>query len=121
MNRLFPEVSDPYGTPRKTWIPFSMRPRSLPFTLSAMGEAGAEGGVRGAAGFWRAACERGAGAFDGRAVVPEHRRQVLGKKLYVGNLPYNVSSADLQEMFSAYGAVQSAQEILRNVTEVKGR
>ena len=35
----------------------------------------------------------------------------MGKKLYVGNLPYNVSSSDLEQMFSQYGAVQSAQVI----------
>ncbi len=35
----------------------------------------------------------------------------MGKKLYVGNLSYNVSSADLQQMFSQFGDVQSAQVI----------
>ena len=35
----------------------------------------------------------------------------MGKKLYVGNLPYNVSSSDLEAMFSPFGAVQSAQVI----------
>lgn len=35
----------------------------------------------------------------------------LGKKLYVGNLSYSVSSSDLEEMFSSYGTVQSAQVI----------
>jgi RNA recognition motif-containing protein len=35
----------------------------------------------------------------------------LGKKLYVGNLSYGVSSSDLEEMFSSYGTVQSAQVI----------
>lgn len=35
----------------------------------------------------------------------------MGKKLYVGNLGYNVTSADLQQMFSAHGNVQSAQVI----------
>jgi len=35
----------------------------------------------------------------------------LGKKLYVGNLSYNVSSSDLEELFSSYGTVQSAQVI----------
>lgn len=36
---------------------------------------------------------------------------MVGKKLYVGNLPYNVSSSDLEQMFAAFGAVQSAQVI----------
>ncbi len=35
----------------------------------------------------------------------------MGKKLYVGNLAYGVSSADLQTMFAAYGTVASAQVI----------
>lgn len=32
-------------------------------------------------------------------------------KLYVGNLPFSVNSDDLEEMFSGYGAVTSAQVI----------
>jgi len=35
----------------------------------------------------------------------------LGKKLYVGNLSYSVTSSQLQEMFSQYGNVVSAQVI----------
>jgi len=35
----------------------------------------------------------------------------LGKKLYVGNLAYSVSSADLQDLFSEFGSVRSAQVI----------
>jgi RNA recognition motif-containing protein len=35
----------------------------------------------------------------------------MGRKLYVGNLAYGVSSTDLQTMFEAFGAVQSAQVI----------
>jgi cold-inducible RNA-binding protein len=35
----------------------------------------------------------------------------MGKKLYVGNLSYNVSSSDLQQLFSQFGDVQSAQVI----------
>lgn len=36
----------------------------------------------------------------------------MGKKLYVGNLAYGVSSSDLQKMFEEYGTVQSAQVII---------
>lgn len=36
----------------------------------------------------------------------------LGKKLYVGNLSYNVSNTDLEQQFGAHGAVQSAQIII---------
>ena len=35
----------------------------------------------------------------------------MGRKLYVGNLGYNVSGSDLQTLFSAHGTVQSAQVI----------
>lgn len=35
----------------------------------------------------------------------------MGKKLYVGNLSYNISSSELEELFSAYGKVESAQVI----------
>ncbi len=35
----------------------------------------------------------------------------MGKKLYVGNLTYSVSSSDLQEWFAAFGTVQSARVI----------
>ena len=35
----------------------------------------------------------------------------MGNKLYVGNLSYNVTSADLQQLFAPFGTVQSAQVI----------
>ena len=35
----------------------------------------------------------------------------MGKKLYVGNLGYSVSSSDLEKLFSAFGTVSSAQVI----------
>ncbi len=35
----------------------------------------------------------------------------MGKKLYVGNLGYDVTSADLQQLFAPHGTVQSAQVI----------
>jgi RNA recognition motif-containing protein len=35
----------------------------------------------------------------------------LGKKLYVGNLSYNTSSSDLENLFAQFGSVQSAQVI----------
>ncbi len=35
----------------------------------------------------------------------------MGKKLYCGNLSYGVSSADLEELFSQFGTVQSVQVI----------
>jgi RNA recognition motif-containing protein len=36
---------------------------------------------------------------------------VVGKKLYVGNLSYNVKSSDLEALFSPFGQIQSAQVI----------
>jgi RNA recognition motif-containing protein len=35
----------------------------------------------------------------------------MGKKLYVGNLSYDVSSSDLEQLFTAHGTVESAQVI----------
>lgn len=35
----------------------------------------------------------------------------MGKKLYCGNLSYDVSSADLEKMFSEYGEVENAEVI----------
>ena len=35
----------------------------------------------------------------------------MGKKLYVGNLGYNATDADLQQLFGAHGTVESAQVI----------
>jgi cold-inducible RNA-binding protein len=35
----------------------------------------------------------------------------VAKKLYVGNLSYNMSDADLQTLFSSYGSVDSARVI----------
>jgi cold-inducible RNA-binding protein len=35
----------------------------------------------------------------------------MGKKLYVGNLSYQVSNTDLENMFAAFGTVNSAEVI----------
>jgi RNA recognition motif-containing protein len=45
----------------------------------------------------------------------------MGKKLYVGNLSYNVGDNDLAQMFSQYGTVESAQVIVdRDTGRSKG-
>ncbi len=45
----------------------------------------------------------------------------MGRKLYVGNLAYGVGDSDLQQMFAAYGTVQSAQVIMdRDTGRSKG-
>ena len=40
----------------------------------------------------------------------------MGKKLYVGNLPYDTGDSKLQELFEEYGSVQSAQVIMDRET-----
>ena len=40
----------------------------------------------------------------------------MGKKLYVGNLSYDVSSSDLEQLFSAHGTVESAEVIADRMT-----
>lgn len=45
----------------------------------------------------------------------------MGRKLYVGNLTYGVTDADLQQLFQAHGTVQSAQVITdRDTGQSKG-
>src|SRR6476646_12243765 len=40
----------------------------------------------------------------------------MGKKLYVGNLSYNVDSSELETLFAAHGTVQSAEVISDRMT-----
>ncbi len=45
----------------------------------------------------------------------------MGKKLYVGNLSYKLSDDDLQQLFSAFGTVSSAQVVMdRETGRAKG-
>jgi RNA recognition motif-containing protein len=45
----------------------------------------------------------------------------MAKKLYVGNLSYDVDSSELEQMFSSFGTVQSAQVIMdRDTGRSKG-
>jgi RNA recognition motif-containing protein len=45
----------------------------------------------------------------------------MGKKLYVGNLSYETSSSDLEQMLSAHGTVLSAEVITdRSTGQSKG-
>ena len=45
----------------------------------------------------------------------------MGKKLYVGNLSYDVSSSDLEALLSPHGTVQSAEVIMdRDTGRSKG-
>jgi RNA recognition motif-containing protein len=45
----------------------------------------------------------------------------MGRKLYVGNLAYSISSSDLEQLFAAHGTVESAQVITdRDTGQSKG-
>ena len=45
----------------------------------------------------------------------------MGKKLYVGNLSYDLGDSELQQLFEPYGTVQSAQVIMdRDTGRSKG-
>jgi cold-inducible RNA-binding protein len=41
---------------------------------------------------------------------------MMGKKLYVGNMGYDVSSSDLEHLFTPHGTVQSAEVISDRTT-----
>jgi cold-inducible RNA-binding protein len=46
---------------------------------------------------------------------------LVAKKLYVGNLPYGISSTDLERVFQDHGTVESAQVIMdRDTGRSKG-
>ena len=44
----------------------------------------------------------------------------MGRKLYVGNLPYETGEADLQQMFEAIGPVDSVQ-VMRDMATGRAR
>src|SRR4051812_36053386 len=49
------------------------------------------------------------------------RSSILSKKLYLGNLTYNVNESDLEALFTPFGTVQSAQVIVdRDTNRSKG-
>jgi cold-inducible RNA-binding protein len=41
----------------------------------------------------------------------------MAKKLYVGGLPYSVTDEELEELFSAHGAVESAKVVTDRYTD----
>jgi RNA recognition motif-containing protein len=56
-----------------------------------------------------------------RVVSLSFRSSIVGKKLYVGNLTYNVNESDLEALFTPFGSVQSAQVIVdRDTNRSKG-
>lgn len=40
----------------------------------------------------------------------------MGKRIYVGNLPWSTTSADLQQIFGEYGSVTSAEVVMDRAT-----
>ncbi|MBP1635263.1 MAG: splicing factor, CC1-like family [Acidobacteria bacterium] len=44
----------------------------------------------------------------------------MGRKLYVGNLPYEVGEADLEQLFSAAGTVESVN-VMRDMATGRAR
>jgi hypothetical protein len=44
------------------------------------------------------------------------QESLMGNKLYVGNLPYSFRDGDLEQTFSAYGAVNSAKVMMERDT-----
>jgi RNA recognition motif-containing protein len=44
----------------------------------------------------------------------------MGRKLYVGNLPYEVGEADLQQLFSAAGTVETVN-VMRDMATGRAR
>jgi RNA recognition motif-containing protein len=45
----------------------------------------------------------------------------VGKKIYCGNLSYNVSKSDLEALFTPFGAVRSAEVVMdRDTGQSKG-
>ena len=44
----------------------------------------------------------------------------MGRKLYVGNLPYETGEADLQDLFAAYGQVESVR-VMRDMATGRAR
>lgn len=40
----------------------------------------------------------------------------MSKKLYVGNLSYDLSSSDLQQLFNQHGSVRSAEVVIDRMT-----
>jgi RNA recognition motif-containing protein len=40
----------------------------------------------------------------------------MSKKLYVGNLSYNMTSPDLEQLFSSHGQIRSAEVIMDRTT-----
>ena len=60
------------------------------------------------------ACATGLSFWNGAGV--ELRRETKHLRIYIGNMPYGVSSEDLSELFGEYGHVQDATVIMDRET-----
>jgi RNA recognition motif-containing protein len=49
-----------------------------------------------------------------------HEESVMGRRLYVGNLPYTTGEAELQELFSRAGTVESVR-VMRDAATGRAR
>ena len=56
-----------------------------------------------------------------RAGLLNLRNRAVGMRLYVGNLSYNITNQQLEELFAPYGQVKSAQVVMdRDTGRSKG-
>jgi len=53
---------------------------------------------------------------DSEKLYPFKEKNMNSTKLYVGGLPYSVTDAQLEDMFSAHGTVESARVITDRMT-----
>jgi RNA recognition motif-containing protein len=59
--------------------------------------------------------------LDSRSVaICDKESQIMGRKLYVGNLPYETGEADLQELFARAGTVDSVK-VMRDMATGRAR
>ena len=57
------------------------------------------------------------GMYGREAVNAVHEEKTMGKRLYVGNLPYSADEARLKELFEAHGEVSEVNVIRDRFTE----
>jgi RNA recognition motif-containing protein len=58
--------------------------------------------------------------FRGARVALATEESVMGRKLYVGNFPYETGDADLQDLFARAGTVESVK-VMRDMTTGRSR
>src|SRR5207247_4330822 len=59
---------------------------------------------------------RGLCCTKGNTSPPRQRSQVMGRRLYVGNLPYQTGETELQELFARAGTVETVSVVRDNAT-----